>query len=247
LKTAGLWELLQQIVTSGIRITIPPNTSPENQRLLQAVSAWRAGRDAFSGGQLENAVQRFEEAARLIPSGKIYAMDAVLALASLGDWQEVNAGLARIWPDWRDDIRFPVAAAMLGMAHGDLEQAERWLRNPAESATIQPEQAMIADEYFYVLLWQNKIAQAEQFAQQMTERDRTPDARKSVWIERLGDTAFMSGDFGAALRRYEESLDISTDHPETRVLLKLSDVYFRLGDLSKERHYRQLIYGRLEQ
>lgn len=52
--------------------------------------------------------------------------------------------------------------------------------------------------------------------------------------------------FGTALRLYEESLAISGDRPETRVILKLSDVFFRLGDLAKERHYREAVYGRLE-
>jgi hypothetical protein len=78
------------------------------------------------------------------------------------------------------------------------------------------------------------------------DRSRASPERLSVWTERLADTTFMSGDFGSALRRYEESFSIGDDPMKTRILLKLSDVYFRLGDPVKERHYRELLYGRLE-
>jgi hypothetical protein len=35
-------------------------------------------------------------------------------------------------------------------------------------------------------------------------------------------------------------------HPDpARLDQKLSDVYFKLGDLTKERHYRELVWGAL--
>ena len=210
--------------------SIPNGTSAENRRLIEAIISWRAGNDDLNSGNAALALDRFENAARLVPDGKIYAMNAVLSLAALGQWEQVDARLGRIYPDWRDDIRFPAAAAMIGIARQDLAEAERWL----------PGQELLADQYFYVLLWQRKIAEAEQFAERMMNRYRT-----SIWIERLGDAAFMSGDYGSALRRYEESLSIDEKHRETRVLLKLSDVYFRLGDLDKERLYREMIFGKM--
>ncbi len=237
LKADGLWEFLQRILTSTRPFAIPAQASPENQRLLRAVGAWRAGSDALRNSQPAIALERFQAAAQLLPAGKIYAMDAVLALAALGRWQQVDVDLTRIYPDWRDDIRFPITSAMIGIARGNLEQAERWLRNSAENE-------LMADQYFYVLLWENKTDQAEQFARAMIDRE-TLQSRKSIWIERLGDTAFMSGDFGSALRQYEESLGTDGDRRETRILLKLSDVYFRLGDVDQERRYRELVYGQL--
>jgi hypothetical protein len=51
------------------------------------------------------------------------------------------------------------------------------------------------------------------------------------------------GNFTVALERYEESL--SKDQANTGILVKLSDVHFRLGDLERERFYREKIYGRL--
>jgi tetratricopeptide (TPR) repeat protein len=240
LQQAGLWELLQEIVTSNRDRTIPPSASPENRRLLQAVGAWRSGSVALSSGRPEVALERFEEAAFLAPGGKVYAMNAALSLAALGRWPEVDNLLARIYADWRDDIRFPVAAAMIGIAREDLPQAERWLRTSVEQEpTSGPMAEWAAAQYFYVLLWQKQFMRAEQFAHQMAQSDQN-----AIWLERLGDTAFMSEDFAGALRRYEESL-VGRDRTNTRVLLKLSDVHFRLGDLDRERHYRELLYGRL--
>jgi tetratricopeptide (TPR) repeat protein len=238
LKQAGLWDLLQEVMTSSRAVTIPPSASPEIERALRAVGAWRLGNNALSNGQPDDALARFEEAARLAPGGKIYAMNAALALAALGRWREVDDLLARIYPDWRDDLRFPVAAAMIGIVRQDLPQAEQWLRNAEQAPSGGRFQEWIAAQYFYVLLWQKQFARAEQFAHRLAE-----DSRTSIWIERLGDAAFMSGDYATALRRYEESLD--RDDAEPRVLLKLSDVHFRLGDLDRERHYRELLYGRL--
>ena len=55
--------------------------------------------------------------------------------------------------------------------------------------------------------------------------------------------AFLSGNIQGALQWYEASL--GQQKRVTSVLLKLSDVYFRLGDLERERGYRELIYGSL--
>ena len=64
------------------------------------------------------------------------------------------------------------------------------------------------------------------------------------WIERQADAAFYAGDYSQALGRYREALPL-TDHPAS-VLLKLSDVHVKLGNLDEERAYRQKIYGTLE-
>jgi hypothetical protein len=236
LKESGLWESLQQIMQSGRpNVPVPSAASGANQKLLKAVIAWRAGNDALWSGQPAKALERFRESERLVPQAKLYSMSSVLSLAALGQWQQVDMELAKIYADWRDDFRFPAAAAMIGIAREDFQQAEQWLRGSADTDPF------IAHEYFYALLWQKQITRAEDFARRMAEKATT-----SIWIERLGDAAFMSGDFGTALRRYEESLGSGGSPYETRILLKLSDVYFSLGDLDKERHYRELIYGRLE-
>ena len=55
----------------------------------------------------------------------------------------------------------------------------------------------------------------------------------------------MQADFGEALRRYAEIAGADQDHAEPRILQKMSDVSFRLGDFEQERLYRERVYGRL--
>ncbi len=63
------------------------------------------------------------------------------------------------------------------------------------------------------------------------------------WIERAGDAAFYDSEYLEARRRYEESLPLLAD--PAQIYLKLSDTYFKLGDLELERVYREKIYGSL--
>ena len=245
LRQTGFWELLEKAIASTHPVAIPQSTSVENQRLLHSVNEWIAGNEALHKGQAATAFERFETAARLAPSGKIYRMDAAISLAALGNLQQADDILSQIYADWRDDIRFPLAAAMLGIARQDLGTAEQWLRESVNHPSIQPMKERIAEQYFYVLLWQGKVSEAQEFAQAMANLKLGTDKQQSIWIERLGDTAFMLASPSMALTRYEESLRSYADHPDTRILLKLCDVYWRLGDFDKERHYRELIYGRL--
>src|SRR6185503_4646307 len=55
---------------------------------------------------------------------------SVLALAGLKRFAEADEVLASL-ADGRDDPRYAVASAFVGMARGDLERAEAWLRDPA--------------------------------------------------------------------------------------------------------------------
>ena len=79
----------------------------------------------------------------------------------------------------------------------------------------------------------------------MVDRYRLLGVEPSSWLEKIGDTAFMQGDFSEALRRYSDVRGADLDRTEPRILQKMSDVYFRLGDLDNERLYRERVYGRL--
>jgi hypothetical protein len=162
-------------------------------------------------------------------------MDAVMALAHLARWDEVDRRLAAIVPQWRDDPRLPATLATIGLARGDLNAVEQQLREGAESS------GLIAEEYFLALLWKGDSARAEAFAGAIMAR--APDSERGVWRERLGDAAFLTGKILQARDWYEASL---TEHPRPgSVWLKLSDVYFKLGDLEKERALRERVYGGL--
>ncbi len=259
---------------------IPPDTlkglSPECARLLQAISDWNVGRKRLEKGETAEALNLFEESSAKVPSGKIYSLYAVLALVSLQHWQKVDLRLSQIYATWQGDPRFGVVSAMIGLARNNLDEAEQWLKKPAEeipekfgsepvrqiwSGAITPavikdirvqfpdnwaeliEEPLIAEQYYFVLLWKGRFAEAEQYASRMVEHFRNLRLEPSRWQERGGDAAFLSGNFQGALQWYEASL--SEQKRRCSVLLKLSDVYFRLGDLERERVYRGMIYGSL--
>jgi hypothetical protein len=54
----------------------------------------------------------------------------VIALAGLKRFEEADLALAEL-SDWRDDPRYAAASAYVGIARGDLDRAEAWLRDPA--------------------------------------------------------------------------------------------------------------------
>jgi tetratricopeptide (TPR) repeat protein len=146
-----------------------------------------------------------------------------MALAHLAHWDDVDQRLAGIAAEWRDDPRLPATLAILGLARGDLDGVERQLREGAETS------GLMAEEYFLALLWKGDSARAAGFAERMIARGSAPE--QSWWRERLGDAAFLTGDTQRAREFYEASL---AEHPKpSSVWLKLSDVYFKLGDIEQ--------------
>lgn len=226
----------------------PPELGPEPRRLLTGLSHWSAGCRQLAGGDGDGALARFERAAELVPEARQYPVSAVLALAAGGRHDEAERRWRRIEPGWRDDARYAVVMALLGLARDDLDAAERWLARPAAEA---PERfdgdaaasAQTAARYFYVLLWQDRLHEAERLALAMARRELALDRPTARWWELAGDAAVYLDEPARAVERYEAALQAQ---PETRsVLLKLSDVHFLLGDLERERRYRERIYGTL--
>jgi hypothetical protein len=71
----------------------------------------------------------------------------------------------------------------------------------------------------------------------MADRLRGMSLPAADWIERKGDADFLAGDHQGALRLWQESTEGGPPH--TALMLKLSDVFHLLGDLQKEREYRE--------
>jgi hypothetical protein len=250
--------------------------SPDSLRLFHAISLWRLGNEQLVRRQTEAALGNFTEAARLAPAGKIYQLSAVLALAALKRFDEVDAKLPALYADWQGDTRFAVALAMIGLARGNLTEAEERLREPAEVVATQLDaevlrrlwsgqlnDALVADlqklfptnwrqyleswliceQYYFVLLWQQRYADARLYADRMTARQQTLGLPTWLWRERAGDASFYAQSYEEARRLYEASLAEKRDN--WSVLVKLSDVYFLFGDLPRERFYREQVYGTL--
>jgi hypothetical protein len=236
LRQDGADELLGQIF-SGRLSQVPDELHASSRTILQSVIAWRGGARALTAGDAELALAQFDRASELSPSAPLFQMDAVMALAHLARWDEVDRRLAGIRPQWRDDPRLPATLAIIGLARGDMDAVERQLRQNAES------NGLMAEQYFLTLMWKGDSARAETFAGAMLARG--PDSERSLWRERLGDAAFLTGNLQRARDCYEASL-AEHSHPAS-VWLKLSDVYFKLGDLEKERTFRERVYGGLRE
>lgn len=234
---------------------------------LEAMPAFKEWRSAC--GQLESdpasAATRFVDAERQYPNAPIFAISELMALvraeqhdAALKRWQELEPLLQR-------DPRYGMVAAVAGMSSGDMSRAEQWLeartaessQGARASAEASPTEAgnagsglvenpstsderLIADQYYFVLLWKGDFRRAAGFAETMSKR--SPDGD---WLERTGDALFLSGATAEARPIYEEALRQSPGAywPTT----KLSDVFHLLGDAANEKLYRQKMYGRLEE
>jgi len=214
-------------------------------RRLEPIALWARGCGSLEKGKVAEALAAFDGAARLEPAGRLYALSAVLALARLGRFEEADARLPVLAPAWRDDPRFEVTSAAVGMARDDLDRALDWLRRPAEKAAddLADQEARIAEQYFFVLLWKGDYQEAERYAVRIAGRLRGLGVPSALWVEHAADAAFFLGDNARAERLYLEALG---DRGADRLLLtKLSDVAYRLGNLRQERLYREKVYGSL--
>ena len=77
----------------------------------------------------------------------------------------------------------------------------------------------------------------------MASRFKDLQLSPAEWEEREGDALFYLNDLQTALRLYEAALT-SASEPFS-IWLKLSDVHFMLGNLEKEKIFREKIYGSL--
>ena len=218
-------------------------TAAEPRRLLEGALLHRRGCAALAEGQAEAAFELVDSAAELVPEAKLYELAAALALAKLERFEEADARLGSIEPEFQNDPRFALAAAMVGLARDDLDEAERWLGPAAEEAREADLDGPLPEQYFFVLLWKGSWRKAERYATRIEEELAAAGRPSALWLERTGDAAFLAGDVETARRSYEQSLE---EQPGSSLLLtKLSDVYFLLGDLEEERALREAVYGRL--
>ena len=98
-----------------------------------------------------------------------------------------------------------------------------------------------------MLLWQEAYNDAHDFAQRTAARLVANGQAAGVWYEFQGNAAFLMGDFSLAQQYYEAALSQNeNDRSGLRsVYLKLSDLYFLMGDPDNERRYRERVYGSL--
>jgi hypothetical protein len=137
LERDGLLKTLENLI-DGRPATIPDRGSDASVRALQAVLLWKGGCSALQRGDAEPALERFTRAIERAPAGTMYEVSAVLSLAALGRWDQVDVRLAGLHAAWKDDPRLPLLLAMIGLARSDLEGAERPLRAHAARVADDP-------------------------------------------------------------------------------------------------------------
>ena len=238
---------------------------------LRARRAWVLGCHALEQGDAEGAIASLGEAVELIETSRAYEAAYTLALALEQRWAEVDEWLAWLESEWADDPRLLALLARTAMARGEpgsvesrlthqalevlreapsraLEGATSAARRPslhrpgteAQSTSLRHE--ILPLQYFAFELWQGRFERARDYALAVARHLETAGRRPGEWLERAGDAAFHDQGHLEALELYSRSLEHGS---RTSVLLKLSDVHFRLGDLDEERRLREAVYGRL--
>jgi tetratricopeptide (TPR) repeat protein len=210
---------------------------------LGATASWARGCAALERGRPAVALAFFKAALEAAPSARLFELSALLAEAALGRWRDVDARLRVLFGAWGDDPRLAAALGMVGIARGDLEEAERWLRGTQLDPADAPDALgrLTADRYYFVLLWQGRFDDAALLAR---DRVRLAGAAEGArWREREGDAAVFGGDYARARDIYRGVAE--RPGAPASALLKLSDVHFALGDLEAERRYRERVYGTL--
>ena len=203
--------------------------------LLAPVVKWRRG-SALLDNDPKAAAQLFAAAAKEHPNAMIFPLGEIFALLRQQELEAAEARWRELEPIFRDDPRYGLMAAMIGLRRNQLNEAEERLR---ELARGRPDEEVVAAEYFFVLLWQSKFSEAERYAATRA----TKDAPRALWLERQGDALFLGGDRAAATTAYQKALALNDS--AYGPLTKLSDLAHLRGDVEGERSYRERVYGSL--
>jgi hypothetical protein len=254
-QAAGFSDTVTQLM-AGERASRP--ASPERggeawRRALDAAHAWGEGCAALEAGDAAKALLHFERASADAPGGRLFRLSAALALAALKRIDEADERLALL-SEWRNDPRYAVASAYVGLARGDLDRALQWLRDPAvEAVDREPRtreavtvEALVTEQYYYVLLWKGAYDDARDYALRMAERASRAGRDTGAWRVRAADASFYRRDVAEARELYRTALRGEKDYGALReIYLRLADLAFLDGDLGEERRLREHYYGAL--
>jgi tetratricopeptide (TPR) repeat protein len=251
---------------------VPRGLGDDLAERLQAMALW--GRGCAPGCRGACALPLFEKAEAAVPDARMYPMSRALALAAERRWEEADVLFASSYPDWRGDPRFPALSALLGIARGDLDEAERSL---ATASDVEPErhpvlrrlwageldQALVRDlQAAFPATWaehlESALASEHRYYvliwQESYEQARAVADRMIARIRGMGLPAGAwierRGDalfWLGDVRAAKESYEeaLAAGADPASLYGKLSDVYFSLGDVEGERRYREKVYGSL--
>jgi tetratricopeptide (TPR) repeat protein len=254
-QAAGLSDAVAGLLAGErtVRSASPERGGEAWRRVLDAAWAWGEGCAALEAGDAAKAFLRFERAADDAPGGRLFRLSSALALTSLERVEEADERLALL-SEWRNDPRYAVASAYVGLARRDLDRALEWLRDPAgeevarEPATGErrPVEALVTEQYYYVLLWKGGYDDARGYALRMAQRASRVGLAAGAWRVRAADASFYRRDAAEARELYTSALEGERDYAALReIYLRLADLAFLEGDLDEERRLREHYYGAL--
>src|SRR5262249_38832791 len=109
-------------------------------------------------------------------------------------------------------------------------------------------EALVTEQYYYVLLWKGLFDDARDYALRMAERAGRAPLSSSPWTVRAADASFYRRDTPAARERYESSLAGERDWGALRELYRNhADLAWLAGDTATERRLREHYYGSLHE
>ena len=109
-------------------------------------------------------------------------------------------------------------------------------------------EALVTEQYYYVLLWKGAYDDARDYALRMAERAERARLASAPWTVRAADASFYRRDTAEARELYESALAGERDWGALReIYLKLADLAYLDGDTASERRLREHYYGSLHE
>lgn len=118
---------------------------------------------------------------------------------------------------------------------------ERQLEEQFRQEAVRVDSSAAAEPDHWIDLMQER---SFDLALRFAESELAAGAADTWWAERAGDAALLLEIPSLALEFYDQAMAAEGD--SLQLQLKLSDVYFRLGDVEAEKQLRERIYGTLE-
>jgi hypothetical protein len=174
------------------------------------------------------------------------AAQAMIGLARQDDWAS-EAVLQETIDQLQNDLAVQPVAEL--WTEGPDSQLMNTLRKRyPDKWQLYLRSRLLLEQYYFLLMWRDAFFEAQQFAQQVAGTLEQESGSAGIWYEFIANAAFLAGDNQQALDYYELALSDS-EHNRARshsVYLKLSDLFYLVGDRENERYYREQVYGSLE-
>lgn len=234
-------------------------------QLQERIVVWQSPCEALERGEFAEALRMFDEESERWRDARAPRLGGIIALARLKRWEEAEMRWASLAPLLRDDIRYGTMAALVGSHRESWEDAESWLREPAESLADGFRNASVrrlwagGDDAIDLLRrddpqhWrehlEKKLIVEEYYFVLLWRKEYTTAGR---YATRVAAQLAKAGADGAWWRERAGDAELLAgdlvaarrDYESCNAIAKLSDVAYLSGDAAAERKYREQLFGR---